>query len=130
MKRLARERYSCLFGETQVKLLCILFVIGHGLIHLMGPAKAFGWAELPQLKQPISKTMAIVWTLAAAAMLATAGSILIWPQGWWVVGALAVVFSQAAIVSAWSDAKYGTIANAALLVGVVWGYLANRIAVG
>lgn len=113
-----------------MKLLCILFVIGHGLIHLMGPAKAFGWAELPQLKQPISKTMAIVWTLAAAAMLATAGSILIWPQGWWVVGALAVVFSQAAIVSAWSDAKYGTIANAALLVGVVWGYLANRIAVG
>jgi len=27
----------------------------HGLIHLMGPAKAFGYAELPQITQPISR---------------------------------------------------------------------------
>ena len=32
------------------------FIIGlHGLIHLMGPAKAFGYADLPQLTQPISR---------------------------------------------------------------------------
>jgi hypothetical protein len=27
----------------------------HGLIHLTGPAKAFGYAELPQITQPISR---------------------------------------------------------------------------
>ena len=41
-------------------------VVVHGLIHLMGPAKAFGYAELPQLTQPISRGMGLVWLLAAA----------------------------------------------------------------
>jgi hypothetical protein len=30
-----------------------LFLVAHGLIHLLGVAKAFGLAELPQLRQPI-----------------------------------------------------------------------------
>jgi hypothetical protein len=38
----------------------------HELIHLMGPAKAFGVAELPQLTQQISKAMRFVWLTAAA----------------------------------------------------------------
>ena len=96
----------------------------------MGPAKAFGFAELPQLTQPISKAMSIVWLLAAAALLATAGTMLIWPQWWWVVATVAIVLSQTAILSSWSDAKYGTIANFALFVGVVFGYLSNRTAPG
>ena len=33
----------------------------HGLIHLMGPAEAFGYADLPQLTQPISRGMGLVW---------------------------------------------------------------------
>ena len=113
-----------------MKPLFILVVVGHGLIHLMGPAKAFGFAELPQLTQPISKAMAIVWLLAAAALLATAGTILVWPQWWWVVATVAVVLSQAAILSSWSDAKYGTIANVAVLAGAVFGYLSNRTTPG
>ena len=32
----------------------------HGLIHLMGPAEAFGLADLPQLTQPISRGMGLV----------------------------------------------------------------------
>lgn len=31
----------------------------HGLIHLMGFAKAFGYAELPQLMQPVSVRRAL-----------------------------------------------------------------------
>jgi len=113
-----------------MKLLFILVVVGHGLIHLMGPAKAFGFAELPQLTQPISKAMAIVWLLAAAALLATAAAVLVWPRWWWVVGTVAIALSQAAILSSWSDAKYGTVANVAVFVGVVFGYLSHRTAPG
>jgi hypothetical protein len=113
-----------------LKLLFALFVVGHGLIHLMGPAKAFGFAELPQLTQPVSKAMAIVWLLAAVALLATAGTILVWPRWWWLVASVAVALSQAAILSSWSDAKYGTVANVAVLVGAVFGYLSNQTKTG
>lgn len=34
-------------------VVCVLAL--HGLIHAMGFAKAFGYAELPQLQQPISR---------------------------------------------------------------------------
>ena len=36
----------------------------HGLIHLMGFAKAFGYADLPQLSQPISREWGVLWLLA------------------------------------------------------------------
>ena len=102
-----------------MKALFIVFVVGHGLIHLMGPAKAFGYAALPQLTQPISKSLALIWLLASAALLATAGLFVIWPRGWWMLGAVAALLSQLVILTSWTDAKYGTIANAVLLVGVV-----------
>ncbi len=44
---------------------------------------------------------------------------------WWTVGALAVVTSQAVIVTAWSDAMVGTIANLLLLVAVLYGFAAK-----
>ena len=51
----------------------------HGLIHLMGPAKAFGYAELPQLTQPISRGMGLVWLLAALLCLAAVAAFFAWP---------------------------------------------------
>jgi hypothetical protein len=95
----------------------------HGLIHLMGPAKAFGYAELPQLTQPISRGAGMVWLAAAILCLASVVALFAWPVGWWIIGAAAVVVSQAAIVAAWTDAKFGTLANIILLIGVVYGYL-------
>lgn len=94
----------------------------HALIHLMGFAKAFSYAELPQLTQPISKGAGLVW-LAAAFNLFVAAGLFFWtPRTWWLVGLLAVALSQVAIVSAWGDAKFGTIANALILLGVVYGF--------
>jgi hypothetical protein len=90
----------------------------------MGPAKAFGYADLPQLTQPISPGMGMVWLAAAILMLATAGALFVWPRGWWAVGAVAVVLSQIAIAASWHDARFGTIANGVILVAVVFGLLA------
>lgn len=94
----------------------------HGLIHLMGFAKAFGLAELPQLTQPISRAMGLAWLGAAAALLATAGLVAAEQRWWWTAGLLAVVVSQIVIASAWGDARFGTIANVILLAGVVYGF--------
>jgi hypothetical protein len=108
-----------------VTLLLTVVIVLHGLIHLMGFAKAFGYADLPQLTQPISPGMGLVWLAAAALMLATAGALLLWPRGWWAVGAVAVIVSQVAISASWSDARVGTVANIVILIAIVFGFLAQ-----
>jgi hypothetical protein len=100
-----------------------LLVVVHGVIHLMGPVKAFGLAELPQLTLPIPKSLALLWLLAALLLFATATALYVRPRWWWVAGLVAVAISQAAIITSWNDAKYGTIANGILFVGVVFGFL-------
>ena len=108
-----------------MKLILLVVIVVHGLIHLMGFAKAFRLAELPQLTQPISAGMGIVWLVAAVGCLAAAASFLWVPRHWWVVGLVAVVLSQIVILSSWSDAKFGTIANLLVLAGVVYGFAAQ-----
>ena len=46
-------------------------------------------------------------------------------RGWWAIGAIAIALSMAAIVPAWSDAKFGAFANLVALIGVVFGFLAQ-----
>lgn len=100
----------------------IVIVVIHGLIHLMGFAKGSGYAELPQLAQPISRPMGALWLVAAVLVIAAAGTVVPFPRWWWVLGALGLIASQCAIVSSWSDARFGTIANLVLLVGVLYGF--------
>ena len=115
-------------GSTRypfIKLLFAAFLVVHGLIHLMGTAKALGVAEIPQLTQPIDGPLGVLWLLAAALLVVTAISLFTWPRWWWVVGAAAVVVSQVVIVTSWADARYGTIANVIVLAGVALGFLAQ-----
>src|SRR6185503_3286192 len=94
----------------------------HGIFHFMGFAKAFGLAELPQLTRPISKGVGIWWLAAGLALVATAGLLIVAPRVWWAVGMGAVLLTQSVIISSWSDAKFGTLANVVLLAGVVYGF--------
>jgi hypothetical protein len=90
-------------------------LIFHGLIHLMGFAKAFGFAELPQLTQPISRLFGVLWLAAALLMISSAFT----PTRWfWLIGGIALVLSTIVIFSAWHDAKFGLLANLVVLLGV------------
>ena len=100
-------------------------LVVHGLIHLLGFAKAFGLADLPQLTQPIAHWLGVVWLLAAVLFVAAAAALFMWPRGWWMLGACAVVVSMLVIASSWADAKFGAIANLIILVGVLIGFMAN-----
>jgi hypothetical protein len=108
-----------------MKLLFAVFIVVHGLIHLMGAAKAWGVAEIPQLTQPIDRSLGVLWFLAAALLVVTAISLFTWPQWWWVVGAGALVVSQVVIVTSWADARFGTTANVIVLAGVALGFLSQ-----
>jgi hypothetical protein len=101
----------------------LVVLVAHGLVHLMGFAKAFGLAELPQLTQPMTREIGLIWLVAAVLMIGAAAMMMWWPRYWWLAGALALIVSQAVIVSAWRDAWAGTIVNGVLLLAVVHGFL-------
>jgi len=82
----------------------ILLVIAHGLLHFMGPAKAFGLAELPQL-HPVTRAMGALWLVAGALLIAGGGLVAASSPWWWAPAAAGVVASQIAIFAAWDDAR-------------------------
>jgi len=108
-----------------MRLIFAAIVILHGLIHFMGPAKAFGWADLPQLQLPISRGIGLLWGLAGLALLATAALHLLGARSWWTLALVAVVLSQGVVLASWSDAKVGTIPNL-VIVAVVIATLLSR----
>jgi hypothetical protein len=103
----------------------VVVVALHGAVHLLGFAKAFNLAQLPQLTQPISRTMGVLWLVAAMMTLTTAGLLVLAPGWAWPVGALALVASQAVIITSWRDAKFGTLANVVVLLLVGWAFAAH-----
>ena len=102
-----------------------VFLVGHGLLHLIGVAKAFRLASLPQLTQPITPGVGIVWLVAAALFVLSAGALLVWPRWWWILTAAGVVVSTAAIVPSWTDARFGAVANLLVGAGALFGFLAQ-----
>ena len=106
-----------------IRWVVVAVLLGHGLLHLLGVAKGFGWAEVPQLKNPIGSGNGVVWLLAAVLVLGTAALIATQgPPWWWAVAVLGAVVSQVAIATSWSDAKYGTAVNLILVLAAVYGY--------
>lgn len=97
----------------------------HGLIHLMGFAKAFGAASLP-LTRPIEKPLGVAWLVAALLMLAGAVLVLVRSTAWWLPVVPALLLSQALILSAFADAKFGTLANLLIAVVVIFSLVGGH----
>ena len=103
----------------------LLACTAHGLIHLLGAAKGFRLARVPQLSQPISVGGGLVWLTGAVLFFATGIALAAWPEGWWTIGAAAILVSTVAIVRSWSDAKFGAIPNLFILAGVLAGFMSE-----
>ena len=97
----------------------------HGLIHLMGFAKAFNLAELSQLSKAISKFSGLMWLSAALLFLTTLVLLVLKSDTWWMFGVAAIIISQIVIISSWSDAKWGTIANIIILILIILAFSGN-----
>ena len=120
-------RYSRSGGESdslsEMRWIPIALIGLHGLIHLMGFAKGFGYADLPQLTQPISRSWGVVWLAAAGLVTGSAAMIGAGARYYWIAGMFALLVSQVVIFTAWRDAWAGTAANLLLLLIVVHGWL-------
>jgi hypothetical protein len=99
-----------------MRALFLGIVILHGLIHLLGLVKGVGPAKIT----------AVAWLAAALLFLASAAMLVLRSPSWWMLAVPAVAISQIAIIGAWSDAKYGTIANAIVLVPIAFALVDLR----
>ena len=109
---------------TVVRWIVVAVLVGHGLIHFLGVAKGFGWAEVPALTAPVGVRGGVLWLLAATLVLATAVFIAVRaPTWWWMVAVCAAAVSQVAIATSWSDAKAGTVVNVILVLAAGFGFV-------
>lgn len=103
-----------------------LLTLVHGLIHLLGLTKSMGWAS--PLQASISRPVGALWALSALLFSTAAILIGLQARAFWLPALAALVLSQTLIVAAWSEAKFGTLGNLLVLLGVVLGLAASGTA--
>ncbi|MGV1008740.1 MAG: DUF6544 family protein [Dermatophilaceae bacterium] len=108
--------------RTAARWAVVVLALLHGLVHLLGTAKGLGWAPVPELHEPTTIAGALLWLVPAVLVVTAAVMLAVRTRGWWVAMGLAALVSQAVIVTAWTDAKAGTVANIVLAVAAAYGY--------
>ncbi|TFC86401.1 hypothetical protein E3T24_06515 [Cryobacterium sp. TmT2-59] len=111
--------------RTFMRWFVVVVLVGHGLIHLLGAAKGFDWAEVEALTQPIEPALGLVWLTAAIVVVSTGVLLAARNRMWWVAGTIGVLISQTAILTSWSDAKTGTLANLLLLATLGYTFVSH-----
>lgn len=119
-----------------MKLALVALLVIHGLIHVMGFVGTWGLAEFQGASRTptncitarpgdaIVRVLGIVWLLALAAFLFAATLLLTDSAMWRPVALGAAAISMAPVALWWQNAPMGAVANALVLVAVVF---ANRL---
>ncbi len=105
-----------------MRLALVFVVVIHGLIHLLGFARAFDLIKVTEFTQPVSKPFGLVWLLATLALLLVAAALLLGQKWWWILALAAVTLSQILILGQWQDAKFGTLLNVIILIAGIIGF--------
>ncbi len=105
-----------------LKTIFTIIIILHGLIHLLGFVKAYGYADISALSRDISKPVGIIWFIAAVLFVITAVLFMRKSDIWVYFGIVSVVVSQAMMFIYWQDAKFGTIVNVLMLIVIFFGF--------
>ena len=108
-----------------VRWFVAVVLVGHGLIHLLGAAKGLGWADVDALTEPIQPAAGVLWLIAAIVMVTTGVLLGARKRMWWVAGVVGVLVSQAVILTSWSDANAGTLANLLLLAALGYAFIST-----
>lgn len=97
-------------------------MIIHGIIHLIGFAKAYGVGGIDQFSENIPKTLGLLWLTTSIMFIASAVLILLNTWWWLPLTLFSVTVSQILILRFWLDAKTGTIVNILLVVAILIHY--------
>ena len=105
-----------------VRRALIGMIVVHGAIHFMGFVHAFEIADISQMPDAIGRALGVLWLIAGLGCLAVAAAIVWAPRLWWALAFVAVILSQVVIVTAWSGAYFGTVANAIIAAAAVYSH--------
>ncbi len=105
-----------------MRILFMLFLGIHALIHFFGFFKAFEIAQFDALTKPVSKAMGLAWLLAGTLLILSLVLFAMKAQYWWIVALVGVVVSQILIFAFWKDARFGTILNIVILIPAIIAY--------
>ena len=81
-------------ASRMLRILLVILLSLHGAIHLMGFAKAFGFAKMPALTLPIAEPMGVAWGTTAVLFLVASTVLLLGSDRWWMPAPIALVLSQ------------------------------------
>ena len=96
-----------------------IILFAHGLIHLIGFAKAYNFANVTQITKEISKSNGMLWLLTAVLLSAAGVLCLLKKESWVYLAFIGVIVSQMLIISVWQDAKFGTVLNVIIFLAAV-----------
>lgn len=105
-----------------MRIALFVLVSVHGLIHVLGFVKAFGFKEIKELTLPISRPMGVLWLLGATLFVVYGALYLASHKYSWAFGLLAVLISQTLVVVFWSDARWGTLPNVVVLLTAITAF--------
>ncbi len=106
-----------------MKALLTTLICAHGLIHVFGFAKAFGFKGMKSLVLPVSKAYGLLWFFAFLLFSVLTFSYYFDYSHWWLTAFVAVGFSQLLVFKFWKDAWFGTLPNAIIFAAALIDYL-------
>jgi hypothetical protein len=116
------------------RIIFSMALLVHGLIHLKGFLKAWGFpiaknfnvTALITLSVNESKTIGLLWLLCCIGLITSCIIFVLKKDWWWIVGAISLLLSQSLIILFWHDARYGTIINVMISLAVLISYHQQR----
>lgn len=94
-----------------MRIILVIITVIHGIIHLAGWARAYGFGGEKILHNNIPKAVGSAWFAAFILFFVAAVGLLTRREWWLLAMILAAVLSQVLIASVWKEAMWGTVAN-------------------
>jgi hypothetical protein len=113
-----------------LRILIVLLIIIHGIIHLIGFLNEWQLAKfnnfkgltLFELPPALLKTIGLFWLAGCCLFIAAAIMFYLKTDHWWLVALIAVILSQLLVIIYWPDAKAGSVANLLVFLIAISGY--------
>lgn len=105
-----------------MKVVFLILLLVHGLIHLIGHYNAYNPGKIEGMTLPVSRPFGFLWLITAILIIVTTALLSFNLIFWWFLGLVALFLSQFLIIRFWHDARYGTLGNIVLILGLIIGY--------